>query len=107
MLLSSIDSGRGEASPCISLLAGFSHSTAAPSPAILRLLRIRALAPQWEKPSRASPVIRASGRAVMPGDFVSMSGYGMPQCFGASGSVRTRQNIQSAICAFEVQTFGR
>ena len=29
----------------------------------------------------------------------------MPRCLGASGSVRTRQNIQSANCAFEVQTF--
>ncbi len=29
----------------------------------------------------------------------------MPRCFGAAGSVRTRQNIQSAICAFDVHTF--
>ena len=29
----------------------------------------------------------------------------MPRCFGASGSVRTRQNIQSAYCAPEVQIF--
>ena len=29
----------------------------------------------------------------------------MPRCLGAAGSVRTRQNIQSAICAFEVHTF--
>ena len=29
----------------------------------------------------------------------------MPRCFGASGSVRTRQNIQSAICALLVQIF--
>lgn len=29
----------------------------------------------------------------------------MPWCFGASGSVRTRQNIQSARWAVEVQIF--
>ena len=29
----------------------------------------------------------------------------MPLCFGASGSVRTRQNIMSAFCAPEVQIF--
>ena len=29
----------------------------------------------------------------------------MPLCLGAAGSVRTRQNIQSANCAVEVQTF--
>jgi len=29
----------------------------------------------------------------------------MPACLGASGSVRTRQNIQSAYCALEVHTF--
>ena len=29
----------------------------------------------------------------------------MPLCFGALESVRTRQNIRSANCAFEVQTF--
>ena len=29
----------------------------------------------------------------------------MPSCFGASGSVRTRQNIHSEVSAFEVQIF--
>ena len=29
----------------------------------------------------------------------------MPSCFGASGSVRTSANIQSASCAFDVQIF--
>ena len=52
-----------------------------------------------------SPVICTSGRTVMPGAFMSIRMYEMPRCFGASGSVRTRQNIRSAYCAPEVQIF--
>ena len=36
------------------------------------------------------------GRAVMPGDFMSIRMNEMPACFTAAGSVRTRANIQSA-----------
>ncbi|MNR08492.1 hypothetical protein D3C85_1246530 [compost metagenome] len=36
------------------------------------------------------------GRTVMPGDFMSINRKLMPRCCWASGSVRTRQKIQSA-----------
>ncbi|MNN41014.1 hypothetical protein D3C81_1551070 [compost metagenome] len=45
------------------------------------------------------------GRTVMPGVFMSISTNEMPRCCRASGSVRTRQNIQSAKCARVVQVF--
>jgi hypothetical protein len=40
-----------------------------------------------------------------PGVFMSMSRKEMPCCRLASRPVRTRQNIQSAWCAYEVQIF--
>ena len=45
------------------------------------------------------------GRTVMPGVFMSISRKEMPSCALAVGSVRTRQNIQSAYCASVVQIF--
>ena len=46
------------------------------------------------------------GVTPMPADFMSMSRNEMPSCFFFGfGSVRTRQNIQSAPWAPEVQIF--
>ncbi len=45
------------------------------------------------------------GLTVMPGVFMSISRKEMPSWFLASGSVRTRQKIQSAYCASVVQVF--
>ncbi|MOA19089.1 hypothetical protein D3C78_1394440 [compost metagenome] len=45
------------------------------------------------------------GRTVMPGVFMSISRKEMPRCCCASGSVRTRQKIQSACWARVVQIF--
>ena len=41
----------------------------------------------------------------MPGAFMSMITTLMPRCFGASGSVRTKQKQWSAWCAPDVQIF--
>ena len=41
----------------------------------------------------------------MPGVFISIKIYEIPLCLGASGSVRTKQNIISENCALEVQIF--
>ena len=49
-----------------------------------------------------APLIRRIGLTVTPGDAISNRMNVMPSCFGTSGSVRTRQNIQSAWSAFEV-----
>ena len=43
--------------------------------------------------------IRVIGRVVTPGVLMSNSTKLMPRCLGASGSVRTRQKIQSALSA--------
>ena len=56
------------------------------------------------------PVICRIGRSSNPfdapsGRCIGTSTYEMPRCFGASGSVRHRQNIMFAICAPEVHTF--
>jgi hypothetical protein len=53
----------------------------------------------------ASPVSCRSGFTVTPGAFMSSRKYVMPLCFGASGSVRARSIIQSAMCASDVHTF--
>ena len=45
------------------------------------------------------------GFTVTPGVSMSNSTKEMPSCLGLSGSVRTRQNIQSAKLAPEVQIF--
>ena len=45
------------------------------------------------------------GRTETPGDSMSISRKLIPLCFAASGSVRTRRNIQSALSAYDVQTF--
>src|SRR3954452_5074377 len=45
------------------------------------------------------------GRTVMPGVFMSNRMNEMPSCAFADGSVRHRQNIQSAYCASVVQIF--
>jgi len=52
-----------------------------------------------------APDSNTIGRAVTPSDSMSMSRKLMPSCFGASGSVRTRQKIQSETSAVEVQIF--
>ena len=52
-----------------------------------------------------APEIRRIGVTVTPGWFMEKSRKLMPWCFGTSGSVRTRQKIQSANCAPEVQIF--
>ena len=46
-----------------------------------------------------------SGRTVIPGVFMSIRKNEIPRCFGASGSVRAKQKIQSACCAPDVQIF--
>ncbi len=51
------------------------------------------------------PLISLMGRTVTPGVSMSMRRKVMPECFGASKSVRTRMNIQSALSANEVHTF--
>src|SRR5207249_1691822 len=51
------------------------------------------------------PLISLIGRTVTPGVSMSMSRKVMPACLGASRSVRTRRNIQSALSANEVHTF--
>ena len=51
------------------------------------------------------PEISRMGFMVTPGCFISSNTKLMPSCLGASGSVLTRQNIQSAWSAPEVQTF--
>ena len=45
------------------------------------------------------------GFTLTPGDAMSIRRNVMPSCFAASKSVRTRMNIQSALSAYEVQTF--
>ncbi|MCY1443662.1 hypothetical protein D9M71_600880 [compost metagenome] len=45
------------------------------------------------------------GRTLTPGDFMSISRKEMPRCILASGSVRTRQKIQSALWPRVVQVF--
>ena len=53
-----------------------------------------------------APSIVMIGRTVMPGVFMSMSRNEMPCCcFGAFGSVRTRQKIQSAYWPSVFQVF--
>lgn len=52
-----------------------------------------------------APLMRRMGRVLMPGVLMSMRRKLMPWCLGASGSVRTRQNIQSDRCACDVQIF--
>ena len=42
-----------------------------------------------------SPTMLMMGRMVMPGVLRSTRKKVMPRCFGASGSVRARRNIQS------------
>ena len=50
------------------------------------------------------PVVR-NGFTVTPGDFRSMRRKLIPDCFLATGSVRTRQKIQSAYWAYVVHVF--
>ncbi len=52
-----------------------------------------------------SPSMRAIGRTVMPGVFMSMSRNEIPSCERPSVEVRTRQNIQSARCPRVFQVF--
>ena len=52
-----------------------------------------------------SPPSVMIGRTVMPGVFMSISRKQMPSCAWPSGSVRTRQKIQSACWASVVQVF--
>ncbi|MCY1220299.1 hypothetical protein D9M72_323090 [compost metagenome] len=51
------------------------------------------------------PEISTIGRVETPGDAMSNSRKLMPVCFCAAKSVRTRQKIQSALSAYEVQIF--
>ena len=51
------------------------------------------------------PEMRRMGRTVTPGWFMLNSRKLMPSCLGTSGSVRTRQKIQSALKAPEVHIF--
>ena len=51
------------------------------------------------------PAIRSIGFTVTPGWSIGNSTKLMPSCFGAVGSVRTRQKIQSALSASVVQIF--
>ena len=51
------------------------------------------------------PLMRRIGFTVTPGWCIVSSTKLMPSCFGTSGSVRTKANIQSATCAPEVQIF--
>ena len=51
------------------------------------------------------PEMRVIGRVDTPGVAMSNRTKLMPVCLLAVGSVRTRQKIQSALSAYEVQTF--
>ena len=51
------------------------------------------------------PEINAIGLVVTPGVAMSNSTKLMPVCFFAALSVRTRQKIQSALSAYDVQIF--
>jgi hypothetical protein len=51
------------------------------------------------------PEISRMGFVVTPGLAMSNSRKLMPVCFCAAKSVRTRQKIQSALLAYEVQIF--
>ena len=57
----------------------------------------------WQKSD--SPLMSLIGEIVTPGTFRSKSMKLMPSCFGTSGSVRTRQKIQSEWLAPVVQIF--
>src|SRR5260370_8043473 len=52
-----------------------------------------------------APEMRVIGLVVTPGLSMSNRIKLMPSCFGAFGSVRTRQKIQSALSAYDVQIF--
>src|SRR5210317_2241779 len=52
-----------------------------------------------------SPLMSRMGFTETPGVLMSKRMKVMPSCFDALGSVRTRQNIQSALSAPEVQIF--
>jgi hypothetical protein len=57
----------------------------------------------WQK--SWSPVICLRGEISIPGDLMSMRRKPIPACFFTSGSVRTRQKIQSPCRPLEVQIF--
>src|SRR5262245_15149492 len=57
----------------------------------------------WQKSEL--PAINSIGFTLTPGWSIEKSTKLMPSCFGALGSVRTRQNIQSALSANVVQIF--
>src|SRR5271163_2071038 len=57
----------------------------------------------WQKGD--APEIRVIGLVETPGLSMSNRTKLMPSCLGAFGSVRTRQKIQSALSAYEVQIF--
>ena len=52
-----------------------------------------------------APFICLSGRASIPGCFMSMAKYVMPACLGTSTSVRASSMPKSAESAEEFQTF--
>ena len=51
------------------------------------------------------PLMSLIGRVSTPGVSMSIRMKVMPRCLGASGSVLTSMNIQSAKLAYEVQIF--
>jgi hypothetical protein len=51
------------------------------------------------------PPVVSMGFTRTPGVFMSIRRKLIPACFLAWGSVRTRQNIQSAYCAYVVHVF--
>ena len=53
----------------------------------------------------ATQRIDLRGRTVTPGDFMSTTNIVMPQCFGASGSLRAASQPQSARWPPDVQIF--
>ena len=69
----------------------------------------------WSARTRASvrktsqkldaPFICLSGRASIPGCFMSMAKYVMPACLGTSTSVRASSMPKSAVSAAEFHTF--
>ena len=77
-----------------------------PSPGAPTIMSAGVRAPSKNTSQKWSPpVISTSGRTSMPGWSIGRSRKEMPLCFGPAVSVRQSAKIQSANCAWLVQTF--
>ena len=122
---SSISRPPSEASPAAMSLTRFRAVLSSPTPPpLMRSCWSRYLAivqPRPSSPTRLEAGTRTSvkkvsftwrrpfmvmiGRTSMPGAVIGKMRKEMPSCFFGSSLVRTRQKIQSAWCASEVQIF--